>query len=62
MVLVMYLHIYYFKGLHNRCRIGHDDLLGCCIIGNGSPMPEGRKQWMDCFRNLTINAIYDDSV
>uniref|UniRef100_A0AAF5PT06 C2 domain-containing protein n=1 Tax=Wuchereria bancrofti TaxID=6293 RepID=A0AAF5PT06_WUCBA len=42
-------------------RIGHDDLLGCCIIGNNSPMPEGRKQWMDCFRDLTINAICDDS-
>ncbi|VDK86982.1 unnamed protein product [Litomosoides sigmodontis] len=42
-------------------RIGHDDLLGCCIIGNGSPMPEGKKQWMDCFRDLTVNAIYDDS-
>ncbi|MCP9264526.1 SyNapTotagmin [Dirofilaria immitis] len=42
-------------------RIGHDDLLGCCIIGNGSPMPEGRKQWMDCFRDLTINTICDES-
>ncbi|VDM92964.1 unnamed protein product [Onchocerca ochengi] len=35
-------------------RIGHDDLLGCCIIGNSSPMPEGRKHWMDCFRDLTL--------
>ncbi|VBB31250.1 unnamed protein product [Acanthocheilonema viteae] len=41
-------------------RIGHDDLLGCCIIGNNSPMPEGRKQWMDCFKDLTINPICDD--
>ncbi|CAG9536669.1 unnamed protein product [Cercopithifilaria johnstoni] len=40
-------------------RIGRDDLLGCCIIGNNSPMPEGKKQWMDCFRDIT--SICDNS-
>ncbi|VDN07991.1 unnamed protein product [Thelazia callipaeda] len=42
-------------------RIGHDDLLGCCIIGRNSPTPEGRKQWIDCFKDLDINMACDDS-
>lgn len=38
-------------------RIGRDDLLGCCILGNESPTSEGRTQWMQCFANVYGNNL-----
>uniref|UniRef100_A0A0N5AFB7 C2 domain-containing protein n=1 Tax=Syphacia muris TaxID=451379 RepID=A0A0N5AFB7_9BILA len=37
-------------------RIGRDDLLGCCVIGNDSPTVEGRQQWAECFQYLTTHS------
>uniref|UniRef100_A0A914E7E6 C2 domain-containing protein n=1 Tax=Acrobeloides nanus TaxID=290746 RepID=A0A914E7E6_9BILA len=33
-------------------RIGSDDLLGCCILGNESPTKEGRQQWEQVFSSV----------
>lgn len=30
-------------------RIGHDDLLGCSVLGSESPTAEGREHWRQCF-------------
>ncbi|CAD5225793.1 unnamed protein product [Bursaphelenchus okinawaensis] len=38
-------------------RIGRDDLLGCCVLGNESPTPEGRTQWMQCFTLVYGNNL-----
>ncbi|CAD5231286.1 unnamed protein product [Bursaphelenchus xylophilus] len=38
-------------------RIGRDDLLGCCVLGNDSPTAEGRTQWMQCFTLVYGNNL-----
>lgn len=35
-----------------RCRIGRDDLLGCCVLGPESPTKDGREQWEQCFAGM----------
>lgn len=35
-------------------RIGRDDLLGCCILGEESPTAEGREQWRDAFAASSV--------
>jgi hypothetical protein len=39
----------------HTCRIGSDDLLGCCVLGPDSPTFEGREQWREAFAGMNAS-------